>query len=292
MPMPTHPRRSLALMVGVFVLVGSLVATTASAASPVYLNQAGLRTAVQPSAFPFANYNDPHNPNILAEARLLSASWSGWGAATATAQGQAHVQWVDASTGPHNLQEVTVPVVITASGLQTCGGIQVYTSLVMSPAPGATVPPHFSQVDRDEQVGPCRVHAGDYVARQSEGRDPNGCYFKGLREVLIRSPFSLLYCAMRWKGWGHSSTSGLGVAMIGFSQYGLRVRLSRIRWCSKWTVSYTQEIAEVWGAGEEPQRQQGDVSPREAAKLRSLIGRAGQPHKTVRLTMPRGAGCV
>ena len=288
--MPSRSRRSLVVVATVALALTGTLASTASAASPVYVNQAGLQTAVQPSAFPFADYNDPHNPNILAEARILTAHWSGWGAATATAQSEAHIQWVDTTTGPHNLQEATLPVVITASGLKTCGGVSLYTSLSMSLAPGTTVPPHFSQVDHDEHVGPCRVHAGAYVAGQEERTDPNGCFFKGLRELVIRSPFSLSYCAMRWKGWGHGTTTGLGVARIGFRQYGLRVKLSRIRWCKRWTVSYTQETAEVWGNGE-TLTGQGNVSNSAAARLRGLVGRAGQPHKTVHLAMPSEAAC-
>jgi hypothetical protein len=138
---------------------------------------------------------------------------------------------------------------------------------------------------------PCAVHAANYVAKQSERGDLNGCLFKGLREVIIRSPFSLFYCAMRWQGWGNSMTTGLGVARIGFQQYGLQVRLSRVRWCRQWTVSYTQEIAEVWGAGETITGM-GNVSPADADRLRTEIGRPGQPHKTVRETMPGEAGCV
>lgn len=95
---------------------------------------------------------------------------------------------------------------------------------------------------------------------------------------VIQPPFSVFYCAMRWKGWGGSTTTGLGVARIGFKQYGLRVKLSRVRWCRQWTVSYTRETAEIWGAGEEPQRHMGNVSPREAAKLRALIGRHVRRH--------------
>lgn len=257
-----------------------------AAPSTVYLNQPGLSSAVEPRAFPVAEYNDPHDPNTLAESRILSASWSGWGAATATAQGEAHVQWADANTGPDNLQEVTLPVVITASGSQTCGGVMVYTGLSK-----ATAPPHFSQVQTDEDVGPCRVHAGAYVAGQQERTDPNGCFFKGLKETIIRSPFSLDYCAMHWHGWGQATTTGLGVARIGFKQYGLRVRLSQIRTCQRWGATYTQETAEVWGAGEAITGQ-GNVSDSEAAKLTALIGRAGQPHKTLRLSLPGRAGCA
>jgi hypothetical protein len=203
---------------------------------------------------------------------------------TAVGSGQALIQWTDATTGPHASAHTTVPVVVSAAGLRTCGGLSVYTSLVISPAPGMQVPPHFAQVQRDGNVMPCAVHGGRYVAGR-ELRDPNGCLFKGLRELVIRQPFSLSYCAMRWTEWGASTTTGVGVARVGFKQYGLRVRLSRIRFCREWTVSYTREIAEVWGAGE-PIVGQGNVSPGQAARLRALIGRPGQPHKSVREAIP------
>jgi hypothetical protein len=278
-------------LAALFLVWSPLAPAVSAAPSRVYLNQAGLQTAIEPGAFPLGEYNDPHNPNVLASSRILTAHWSGWGAATATAQGEAQVQWVDASTGPHNLQSVSLPVVITASGLRGCGGISVYTSLSMSPAAGATTPPHFSQVERDTHVGPCLVHAGVYVAGKEERRDANGCFFKGLREVVIRPPFSLFYCAMRWRGWGKSTTVGLGVARIGFQQYGLRVKLNRSRWCGRWTVSYTQEIAEVWGAGE-ALTGTGNVSSAAAARLRGLVGRSGQPHRTLHLNIPGGARCA
>ena len=289
LPARTRPLVLAGLVLLIVWLVPS--AAGASAASSVYLNQAGLSEAVQPAAFAVAAYNDPHDPNTLATSRLMAASWSHWGEATATATGQAQIQWVDASTGPQNLQSVTVPVLVTASGLHTCGGISVYTSLVISLTAGTTGPPHFAQVQQDTNVQPCAVHGRSYVAGQDERRDPDGCFFKGMRELVIQSPFSLFYCAMRWQGWGTSTTTGLGVARIGFKQYGLQVRLSRIRWCRQWTISYTQETAEIWGAGE-TMVGQGNVSVSEAAKLKALIGRAGQPHRIVHESMARSAECV
>jgi hypothetical protein len=228
-----------------------VLATSATAAVPptVYLDQAGLSEAVRPSTFRLPEYHSA-DLHTLVNAAVSDVSWSSWGGMSAEGSGQALVQWTDASTGLHAQEHATVPVLVSAGGLSTCGGIGVYTSLVMAPAPGAIVPPHFAQVQTDGNVMPCAVHAANYVAGESERGDPNGCLFKGLRELIIRSPFSLFYCAMRWRGWGGSTTTGLGVARIGFEQYGLRVKLSRIRWCSKWTVSYTLETAEVWGSGE------------------------------------------
>jgi hypothetical protein len=288
--MPTRPRRSLVLIVGTLAFAGWwLLMNTARAAPVVYLDQAGLSEAVRPSAFRLPEY---HSADLLTlvNAAVSDVSWSSWGGATAEGSGQALITWTDASTGPHAQEHATVPVSVIASGLSACGGISVYTSLVISPAPGAEAPPHFAQVQRDRNVLPCEVHAGGYVAGEDERHDPNGCFFKGLRELIVTPPFSLFYCAMRWKGWGASTTTGTGVASIGFKQYGLRVRLSRIGWCAKWTVSYTHETAEIWGAGESITGM-GNVSPGDAVRLKALIGRAGQPHKSAHESMPEGAGC-
>jgi hypothetical protein len=135
------------------------------------------------------------------------------------------------------------------------------------------------------------VHAGSYVAGKEERNDPNGCFFKGLQELVIQPPFSLDYCAMRWKGWGSSTTIGTGVARIGYKQYGMRVKLSQIRSCQEWGESYTRETAEIWGAGE-TLTDQGNISSSDAARLRALVGRSGQAHKSVHETMPGAAGCA
>ncbi len=284
--------RLLLLSCGMLVLAGGLLSVDASAAtSPaVYLDQAGLSEAVQPSSFRLPEYHSA-DLHTLVNAAVSGVSWPSWGGMTAEGSGQALIQWTDASTGLHAQAHATVPVVVTATGRQTCGGVSVYTSLVINPAAGVTAPPHFAQVQRDGNVMSCAVHAGRYVAGREERTDPRGCLFDGLRELIVRPPFSLFYCAMRWNGWGDSTTTGTGVARIGFQQYGLRVRLSRIRWCRRWGVSYTQETAEIWGGGEAIAGQ-GNISPSGAARLKALIGRAGQPHKTVRLTMTSGAGCV
>ncbi len=290
--MSSRPCRSFAAVVVALVLVGGSLATSASAAtSPtVYLDQPGLSEAVQPSSFRLADYESA-DMQTLANSAVSAVSWSSWGGATAEGSAVALIQWTDASTGLHAQERATVPVVVSASGLRSCGGVSVYTSLVINLALGATAPPHFAQVQHDDKITACAVHAGSYVAGKEERIDPNGCFFKGLRELVIRPPFSLNYCAMRWQGWGGSTTTGEGVARIGYKQYGLRVRLSRVRWCKQWTVSYTQEIAEIWGAGE-TLTGIGNVSSGQAARLRALIGRGGQAHKVVREAMAGGAGCV
>jgi len=289
----SRARKSIGLPVicaVVIALAGVIEPQTLAATSSVYLDQAGLTEAVRPATFRLPEYHSA-DLHTLVNAAVSGVSWSSWGGAVAEGNGQALIQWTDAGTGLHAQAHATVPVVVNASGLHACGGVSVYTSLVINPAPGASVPPHFAQVQHDGNVMPCAVHGGDYIAGRGERHNPDGCFFKGLRELVIRPPFGLFYCAMRWEGWGGNTTTGTGVARIGFQQYGLRVRLSRIRWCSKWTVSYTQETAEVWGAGKALVGQ-GNVSSGEAARLKALIGLSGQPHKSVHEAMPGGAGCA
>lgn len=268
-----------------------LVPSAASAATPaVYLDQAGLSEAVRPSSLRLGEYHSA-DLRTLANAAISGVSWSSWGGTTAEGTGQALIQWTDATTGLHAQDHATVPVLVTASGLSTCGGVSVYTTLTLSVAAGTTEPPHFAQVAHDREVLPCAVHAGRYVAGQQERHDPNGCFFSGVSEHIVVPPFSIFYCAMHWKGWGSSTTTGEGVARIGFKQYGIRVKLSSVRWCTKWAISYTRETAEIWGAGEAISGM-GNASSSDAARLRALIGSSGQEHKTVREVMPGGAGCV
>jgi hypothetical protein len=277
-------------MAALMLLVGLLVPNAASAAAPsVYLDQAGLSEAIRPSSLRLGEYHSA-DLHTLANAAISGVSWSSWGGTTAEGTGQALIQWTDATTGLHAQDHATVPVLVTASGLSTCGGVSVYTTLTIGVAAGATEPPHFAQVQYDREVLPCAVHAGRYVAGQQERHDPNGCFFAGVSERIIVPPFSIFYCAMRWKDWGASTTTGEGVARIGFKQYGIRVKLSGVRWCKKWTVSYTKETAEIWGAGEAISGM-GNVSSSDAARLRALIGSSGQAHKTVREVMPGSAGC-
>jgi hypothetical protein len=211
---------ALALLTGLALL---LAGTAGAASSAVYLNQPRISQGVRPPALQFG---EPRSPAIKAVASVSGLSWSSWGGATAEGNGQALIQWPDA--------RATVPVVARASGLKSCGGIDVYTSLVISPAPGATVPPYFAQVQNDREVLPCTVHGGNYVAGREERTDPDGCFFSGLSEAeLFRSvgtfPSGIGYCAMRWKDWGSGTTTGIGVARKGEQQYGLRVRLSQSR---------------------------------------------------------------
>jgi hypothetical protein len=288
----TLGRRWRLVILGLATALVPLLPSVATAAVPshVYLDQAGSSEAVRPSSLRLGEYHSA-DLHTLANAAVSGISWSSWGGAAAEGTGQALIQWTDAATGLHAQERATVPVLVSASGLQTCGGISVYTSLVISPAPGAVAPPHFAQVAHDMNVMPCAVHAASYVAGKEERHNPNGCFFQGMSYLMLVPPFSLYYCAMHWKTWGAPTTVGIGVARVGYKQYGIRVKLTRIQWCTKWTISYTRETAEIWGGGEGITGM-GNVSGSSASRLRALIGRPGQPHKTVHESVPGGSGCV
>jgi hypothetical protein len=272
--------------VGLLWLAGSASALPSS----VYLNQPRIGEGSRPAALQFG---EPRSPSIKAVASVSGVSWSGWGEATATGTGDALVQW---ATEADTQEAAHVPVLVTAGGLRSCAGINIYTSLVMRLAAGAEAPPYFTQVERDQEVLPCEVHAGRYVAGKEERTDPQGCFFSGLSaKLLFRAVppdrFGIFACGMRWKGWGTNRAIGVGVARKAEQQYGLRVVLSRPEWCPSWTVSYTQETAELWGNGERITGL-GNVSRSDETRLDSVIGRHGQPHWTAHDAMPVGARCV
>ncbi len=281
------------------------VCTPSMAAAPVFLNQPDIPAAPQPTAFRIADYTTS-DFRIAVNSSVSAVTWSSWGEATARGTGRALVQWTDASTGLHHQDRTTVPVTVVATNQATCGGVTVYTGLEIEVISGVTPSPHFGLVDRDDKVLPCQVHGGgpsaasspeyspsqQYVPGDREERnDPHACLFHGISERIIRPPFSVSYCAMRWKSWGASTTVGEGVARIGFRQYGIRVHLSRVRWCSRWTVSYTRERAEIWGHGTAITGQ-GNVSTSEAKRLTSLIGRAGEAHNSFQESAPTEAQCA
>jgi hypothetical protein len=262
-------------------------AHTASTLPLAFLNQPRLSEAMRPAAISFG---EPRSPTVPAVS-LSGVQWATWGEATASGTGQALIEW--ASAGHQEIAHLSVDV--TASGLSRCGGLNVYTSLGIDLAPGAVAPPDFSQVQRDHAVQPCQVHAGRYVAGTVERSDPQGCFFTGLSErLLFRSvghyPYGINYCAMHWTSWGSSQAVGVGVARKADQQWGLRVVLTRPAWCPSWTISYTQETAELWGVGEQ-QGAGGNVSPHDTKQLDSLIGRPGQPHWTAHEAMPAQARC-
>jgi hypothetical protein len=293
------------LITALVVSALAIFAIPAAATTLVYLNQPDIAPHPQPSAFRLADYSSSDFRTAV-NSQLSAVTWSSWGEPTAQGTGQALIQWTDASTGLHHQDRATVPVIVTAGNRATCGGVTVYTSLEIQIADGATTPPHFALVQRDDKVLPCKVHGGgpgaaaspeysssqQYVAGdQEEKSDPRGCLFQGISEKIIRSPFSVSYCAMRWKSWGAATTTGRGVARIGFRQYGIRVHLYRVRWCSRWSVSYTRETAEIWGSGTTISGQ-GNVSRSEVSRLTELIGRAGQPHSTFHESAPPDAQCA
>jgi hypothetical protein len=285
-------RRTLALMCGATLAMTVTLAVAAGVRSAradgptVYLNQPRLNEPVRPASVFFGE-------SASATATLRGLSWSSWGGDTAAGSGQAFITWLE--TGSHH-GEATVPVIVTAGGRQECGGLSVYTTVEMQLAPGQAAPPHFTAVQRDKEIQRCQIHAGSYVAGHEERTDPRGCFFAGLSHHLLfrhvgSFPSGIFYCAMRWKGWGSATATGVGVARKGEQQYGLRVVLSDIRWCTPWGVSYTRETAELWGDAERFGGQ-GNVTRRAAAHLEFLIGRAGQPHRRAHDSAPASAHCI
>ncbi len=295
----SRPHHCFARLCPLIALVALLVVGVAIGSRParalgptVYLNQPRLEHPVQPSSLQIAEYT---SPSIGGSSSVSGVSWSSWGEPTATGTGEAIVEWGTAATGFHQ-ERAIIPVQVSATGRQLCDGILIYTAVDLKPAPGIMTPPHFALFQHDNIVLPCKVHGGNYVAGKDERTDPGGCFFSGLsKRLLFRSlpthRFGVGYCAMRWTSWGSDRAVGVGVGRKMEQQYGLRVILSRPKWCPAWTVSYTQETAELWGTGE-PLTGNGNVSRSAATRLKSLIGRRGQPHWTAHDSVSTAAHCL
>jgi hypothetical protein len=294
-PRPLFFGRCTILLALVALILGVVIGSqSASAAigSTVYLNQPRLEKPVEPRILQIAGYS---SPSIEGGSAVSGLSWSSWGEATATGTGEATVEWGTAATGFHQ-EHASIAVEVSATGRQLCDGIPIYTVVELAPAPGVAAPPHFSLFQHDNMVLPCEVHGGNFVAEQKEERtDPRGCFFSGVStQLLFRSVptlrFGVGYCAMHWTGWGSDRAVGIGVGRKIEQQYGIRVILSRPEWCPAWTVSYTQETAELWGSGE-PLTGHGNVSQAAAKRLESEIGRQGQRRWTAHDATPASAGC-
>jgi hypothetical protein len=293
------PPRSVACRPLLIALVALVLGMTiawqsawAATSSTVYLNQPRLERPVEPKILQISEYS---SPSIEGGSSVSGLSWSSWGETTATGTGEATVEWGTAATGFHQ-EHASLAVAVSASGRQLCDGVPIYTAVEMTPALGVAAPPHFSLFQHDKMVLPCEVHGGNFVAEQKEERtDPLGCFFSGVsNNLLFRSVptyrFGVGFCAMRWTGWGSDRAVGIGVGRKIEQQYGIRVVLSRPEWCPAWTVSYTQETAELWGKGE-PLTGHGNVTRAAAKRLESEIGRRGQPHSLAHDSTPASAGC-
>jgi hypothetical protein len=203
-------RRQITARAGVLLVAGvcllwltSAASASAATSATVYLDQPGLSEAAQPSSFRLAEYESA-DMHTLANSAVSAVSWSSWGSATAEGSGQALIQWTDATTGLHTQERATVPVVVSASGLRSCGGVSVYTSLVINPAAGASAPPHFAQVQHDDKITVCTVHGGSYVAG---------------KERAHRSRWLLL---PRTQGTGHPATVQLELLRHALEGLGLQ----------------------------------------------------------------------
>jgi hypothetical protein len=270
----------------------------ASAASPrVYLNVPSVHTE-RPTSITdnLPTPADPHDSTkfLDVQAFLSGLAWSSWGGATASGSGRLEVNSSDTRPGhvePYASQSAAVS--ITASGLTSCGGFQVYTSYTLTLAPGQAEPRDFELVSHRSL--PCRLHALDYYAGYERVANTTGdCLFKGVSGQLPPGFGYLGYCRMRWTGWNEPTTAGTGIGRAVTlprgcdgrpgteCDYGIRVRLSEPAWCPEYGLSYTRERLEVFGSGIplESEPHATEIAPSIEARLRSAIGR-GKPTRIV-----------
>jgi hypothetical protein len=291
-------------------IIGILIAFTlggeARAAGPtVYLNAAFANRPVEPSSFgpnsgPGTILDDPNYVQAL--------EWSSWGGAQATATGRVRLE---------TTRTATSPVTVTLDGLESCGGLLVYTSYSLQLALGVQTPMYWPSGETG--TFPCHVNAGGYYPNASFTRSSEaqgGCVFHGL-EVNAQSdpdfpwlpgsnaPVAVVpwtprlprgsaysfFCRMQWTTWTQPTVVGEGVLRNGFTQWGVKVQLSQLGWCPKLGVAYTHLAMTLYGSGEAITGQ-GNLSRSAANRLRSNVGRHGLSTHIYRQAEPASAGCV
>jgi hypothetical protein len=299
---------------GVYLLFGALVVSSSAAASPtgasatssVYLNAPLANQAVEPTSF---SPDKGPGAALYAHEYVRGLTWSSWGAAQATGSGQVSIE---------TTRTATSPVTVTLSGLEDCGGLQVYSSYSLQLAAGAASPARWPS----GQTGtfPCRVSAGGYFPdgpsyiRSSEAQ--GGCIFGGLNANLqFANAFPWLggndadytnlpwsprlprgsaytgFCRVHWSPWARPTVVGTGALRNGVKQWGAKAVLSQPEWCRELGVAYTRLTMTLYGAGEEITGM-GDITASAAKKLKSEIGRPGfQPH-VYKQAEPNDIGCT
>jgi hypothetical protein len=292
------------------VLLGMIIALTLggearAAGSTVYLNAAFANRPIEPTSFgpnsgPGTILDDPNYVQAL--------EWSSWGGAQATGTGRVRLE---------TTRTAMSPVTVTLGGLESCGGLLIYSSYSLQLASGAQTPMYWPS----GQTGtfPCHVNAGGYFpnapfTRSSEAQ--GGRVFHGL-EVnaqsdsdfpwlpggnaplavvpwtprLPRGSAYTLFCRMQWTAWAQSTVTGKGVMRNGIKQWGAKAQLSQPGWCSKLGIAYTHLTMTLYGNGDEITGQ-GNISKSAAIRLRSNVGRHGLSTHVYRQAEPSGAGCV
>jgi hypothetical protein len=190
--------------------------STASAAASVYLNAAFANRAVEPTQF---GPNEGPGTYVDDPTYVHAITWQSWGGARATGEGliQPNVS---------SLDEPISHVSVTLSGLQSCGGLMVYTGYELQLLPPSVPPLYWSS----GKAGgfPCHVNAGAYYPggpRSREIERRGECPFGGLEvndhtasdfdwlpgsnkplaAIPWRPRFSgaySLFCRMDWSRWG------------------------------------------------------------------------------------------
>lgn len=259
----------------------------------IYLN-VPMAHPERPASLPDYELNQPdtHDPSkfLSVQSHVNDITWSSWGGSTATGTGRVEVSSSDTRPGheqPYASQSAAVSIV--TNDLVSCGGRRLYTAYTLTLTGADPEPRDFAYV-KDRSL-PCRMQALTYYAGIEKVANTTGdCLFRGVTEQLPSGFGYLGYCRMEWKGWGKSSTVGIGIAravMLPRScdgheecDYGIQVQLDQPEWCPTYGMSYTREKLEVFGGGvplnSEPQTRTGVIAPSVERRLRTTIGH-GRP---------------
>lgn len=288
---------------------GYSTAKAAIPSPPVFFNDLSADRTIEPDHFGGIGQStdDPWTYSKYVQ----GLHWSSWGGVQATATGSV---WLSVPSSSE-----TSPVVVTLGGLQTCGGQLIYTSYSLQLRAAATAPSGWPRGETGRF--PCTINAGGYYPSDRLAReetDEGQCPLDGIanefdgntvrwRPGLPRGALGSYLCRPRWSSWGKSIAVGEAVFRDGLRQWGARITLSGLAFCTRdgvsrdgrfaaspqLGVSYTRLTMTLYGRGEpEPSRPPFGVS---ATDLTRLLGAARRPHvkrATYRQEAPGAEGCL
>lgn len=293
------PMRILQVALALAVIAASAV-TSMSVASGAgseprspYLNYS-LRHAEKPKTLGFCCVPEDDPLNVY----LSSINWSSWGGASAEATAKLELRSEGASKSEKSR------VKMTATKLVSCGGQPIYTHVDLSIAEGAAEPARFAEV-RSTELEPCRIHVRNYVGGESERRkveqgadirQSGDCIMDAMDLSKKGSPsrnFWNLLCRMKWRRWGASSSTGIGIARQNNSDgtitdFAARVVVSRVAWCGTYGMSYTRKTVTIYGRGVRHSRPHAIPADIEQLVRRQLGQR---PQRVYHDAMPAAVGC-
>lgn len=213
----------------------------------------------------------------LPSPELPAIAWNRWGSEPAIGTGSARIGGQNAR-GPIQTQQVNLQ--LTMSGIASCGGAYIYTTLSVGLAAGAAAPTDWD-IRRAEgiehrQCWPIQGCPEGTSACTVQNYDASGRPFPRTIRGKLRfeaAPFSgrsYLY-RMRFIGWGSQTT--IGVGLISTSRLGgcdfnkpgclgkvypVRYKLSNPKWCTGAVIgeahinpglNYTGATVEAFGNG-------------------------------------------